>query len=411
MQFEGFSDLAGKRIALVASRAPWPTITGDRVRTIGMAEGLAAHGAEVVVICPEVSGDKQDIFNVPNVTLHPVARPNRGMDLLTALTQAFSRKDPLQTALFPCKRLEEAVRAMHRSRPIDAVVVQLARLGPVAQSLIQDIPVILDMVDLLSLNFQRRAQIAKKPLGLLYGMEADRLRHLERHLSQNMPVLLANAAEKDAAIAIGAPANQVHLLTNGVRSTVDADMPRDMDIMFSGNLSYEPNVRAVEILANVIAPGLQRKNPGAMPNIHIVGAHPNSLIHAAISKGGLKLHANVPSVSDLLSRSKLMVAPILAATGVQNKVLEAMAAGCVPVVTPAAVSGIPGFVDGLHGLCIHDPIDFPAAIIKLLHDEDAWKAMSQSGRNFAEQHYGWKYRVQPLAALILSYSRKASQPK
>lgn len=369
-----------------------------------MAEGLAAHGAEVVVVCPEASDEKQGTFNFANVSLHSVEKSNRAMELLSGLMRAVIRNDPLQTALFSCSRLHQAVCQLHRVQPFDAVVVQLARIGPVAQSLAQEMPVILDMVDLLSLNFQRRAQIARKSLGLLYAIEAERLRRLELTLSQRMHVLLANSSERDAAIAAGAPESHVHLLTNGVQNTSELKTSRDIDVIFSGNLSYEPNVRAVEFLANVVAPGLQQQSPNAVPSIHVVGANPNNIVQHAVAKRGLHLHANVPSVSAMLGRSRVMAAPILAATGVQNKVLEAMAAGCVPVVTPAAISGIPGFLDGVHGVCITDPIDFPAAIIKLLNDIEAWERISQAGRQFAEHNYGWRHRVDPLVKLILPSS-------
>lgn len=400
MQFEGFSDLAGKRIALVASRAPWPTITGDRVRTIGMAEGLASRGAQVVVVCPEAPDQPGDLFHATAVSLHTVPKASRGLALLAGLVRATVRREPLQAALFPCDSLSQAVSHLHRQSPLDAVVVQLARIGPVARSLAQEMPVVLDMVDLLSLNFERRAQIARWPLGMLYALEAHRLRRLETALAAKMPVLLANEAEKTVAISNGAPESNVQILTNGVRSIRDTGERRDLDVMFSGNLSYEPNVRAVQALASTVAPALRQRASQKKVDIHIVGAQPNSLVKAAVAAGGLHLHANVPSMSAMLARSRLMVAPILAATGVQNKVLEAMASGCVPIVTPAAVSGIPGFLNGVHGLCLPQITDFPAAISQILENEDRWSDISSACRKFVESEYGWGRRVEPLAHII-----------
>jgi glycosyltransferase involved in cell wall biosynthesis len=81
-----------------------------------------------------------------------------------------------------------------------------------------------------------------------------------------------------------------------------------------------------------------------------------------------------------LWRSAIAIAPIFEARGVQNKVLEAAAAGLPSVVTSAVRAGLPK--DVLRACRLADtPADFAAAVIDLLAvSPDARRALAAEAR-------------------------------
>jgi glycosyltransferase involved in cell wall biosynthesis len=73
-----------------------------------------------------------------------------------------------------------------------------------------------------------------------------------------------------------------------------------------------------------------------------VGAEPTSSLRAAAARTpGVDVVGAVPDMEPYLWRTAVSVAPLRIARGVQNKVLEALAAGVPAVVTPAVMSGLP----------------------------------------------------------------------
>lgn len=395
-------ELQGRRILMVVSRHPMPTITGDRVRTLGIAYALAQSGAEITIVCPAIApyAAMNPLLVGEGVYIVGITTNKTVMGIAGAIIARCFDGLPFQAALFPQNELADyAEEGLNQGR-FDLCIVQLARLVPLALRLARNHRVVMDMVDLLSINFERRSRIASWPLKVGYKIESKRLRKAEEQIAICMPVVLANSVEGGTLLNRVPDAKDILLVTNGVGEVSCNTMARSTDLIFSGNLAYEPNERAVERIVNGITPALRKLRSDV--SVEIAGATPRQGLSQMIVAGGATLMANVPSVSERLLQAKILVAPIDAATGVQNKVLEAMAAGCVPVVSKAAVSGIPGFVHGLHGLCAEDDDDFALAIDGLLSDHGRWESLSAKGIEFATQTYSWTARVQPLVKRIVA---------
>jgi hypothetical protein len=86
----------------------------------------------------------------------------------------------------------------------------------------------------------------------------------------------------------------------------------------------------------------------------------------AVSRtSGVEVTGAVPDVRPYLWRAAVSVAPIWTARGVQNKVLEAVAAGLPSVITPAVMGGLPAQVAS--ACAVADTADtFAASVLRLL---------------------------------------------
>ncbi len=105
----------------------------------------------------------------------------------------------------------------------------------------------------------------------------------------------------------------------------------------------------------------------------------------------------VPDVRPYLWRAAVAVAPLDTAHGVQNKVLEAVAAGLPAVVTPAVHEGLP---DAVRPACLvaSDAAGFAEAIAQLLA-LSAEKRRALASRACLDA-LTWETCLQPLAGIL-----------
>ena len=109
-------------------------------------------------------------------------------------------------------------------------------------------------------------------------------------------------------------------------------------------------------------------------------------------------HGELPD--GFIAAADAVLAPLLIARGVQNKVLEAMAMARPVVLTPEAATGIAAS-DGEDWLiCPPDPAAMCAAIEALLSHSDAPARIGAAARAFVLGHHGWEAMLAPLAGLL-----------
>ena len=154
--------------------------------------------------------------------------------------------------------------------------------------------------------------------------------------------LVVNERERDALTAI-APDARVEVVPNGI--DLDAFAPPGPPaeapvVIFCGVMNYGPNVQAMQWFAHDVWPLVRSARPDAA--LLIVGSHPTPEVrNLAVGDPSITVTGAVPAVQPYLWRSAVSVAPLALARGLQNKVLEALAAGLPVVVTPQVMAGLP----------------------------------------------------------------------
>ncbi len=96
-------------------------------------------------------------------------------------------------------------------------------------------------------------------------------------------------------------------------------------------------------------------------------------------------------------RAAVAAAPLHIARGIQNKVLEAVAAGLPTVVTPVVAEGLPAEI--LHACAVaHDATGFAGALVRFLNMSPFERRMAAAMADLDE--LAWKARLAPLAELL-----------
>lgn len=195
------------------------------------------------------------------------------------------------------------------------------------------------------------------------------------------------------------PGRRVLVVPNGVdcaaiRPGPARDGARPV-FLFTGDLSFDPNVHAACTLISDIFPRLRDQFPEA--ELRLVGRNPHPRI-LAIRGPGVAIAADVPEMLPHLQDAAVYLAPLLTGAGTRTKLLEAMAAGLPIVTTSVGLEGIAAR-DGTEVRIAEDADGMAAAATRLLREPAEGRRLGQAARQLAEERYDWPKCLAPLTSL------------
>ena len=122
--------------------------------------------------------------------------------------------------------------------------------------------------------------------------------------------------------------------------------------------------------------------------------------YAVARERGAVLRGQHQFVALVVAAADAVLAPLLIARGVQNKVLEAMAMARPVVLTPEAATGIAGANDEHWLISPPDPEDMAADISDLLANPAAAARIGGAARDFVLRQHGWDAMLAPLGPML-----------
>jgi glycosyltransferase involved in cell wall biosynthesis len=156
-------------------------------------------------------------------------------------------------------------------------------------------------------------------------------------------------------------------------------------VMFHGSLSAPHNRDAARVLLREIHPGVLRERPET--ELWIVGpGMDGSLAEFARSLPNVRLTGHVPDVKPLLEQAAVYVCPHATGSGMKTKMLEAWALGKATVATPRALGGLRA-ADGVNTLIAKTPVEFAAAVARLIRDPGLRRTLGRNAREAALKNY------------------------
>jgi len=202
---------------------------------------------------------------------------------------------------------------------------------------------VLDMVDVDSAKWAAFGEAASFPRSWIFRREARCLAAFEQHaVAAARSVVVVNERERETLLRL-APDAGVVVAPNGV--DVDALSPRDLPmtgerVIFAAVFNYAPNADGAIWFAREVWPRVREARRSA--RLTLAGASPTRAVRRlAEADESIEVTGSVKDIRPFLWQSAVSVAPIFQARGVQNKVLEAAAAGLPAVVTRPVWEGLP----------------------------------------------------------------------
>ncbi|OHD10018.1 TIGR03087 family PEP-CTERM/XrtA system glycosyltransferase [Sphingopyxis sp. RIFCSPHIGHO2_12_FULL_65_19] len=394
-------------ILFLVHRAPWPPDRGDRIRSWHMFAALSKLAPVHVAALADSEADAALARDKMTPLCKSLRIEVRNVSRPLALAQAVLNREPVSNRLF---RSAELARHVDRLIGGGGITHIVAFSGQMAQYLPArfDGPMLMDFVDVDSAKFATYAeQDQRQPLHWVHAREARILGAYEAAVARRADASLFVSAAEAALFCrqSGVGADTIHAIENGIDTdrfdpsvalTPVATGAGPLAV-FTGQMDYRPNIDAVRWFARDILPLIRRRHDRA--RFAIVGRAPTGEVRALETLPGVLVTGEVPDVRPWLAAADAVVAPLLLARGVQNKLLEAMAMARPVVASAAAATGIDA-VPGEH-LRVADGADAMAdAVCALFDDGAAAAAMGQAARARMIARYGWDARLAPLGKLL-----------
>jgi len=218
-------------------------------------------------------------------------------------------------------------------------------------------------------------------------IEFLKLRHFERGLTR-LPYEFAVCSEMDKQ-ALG-DGSRIWVVPNGVELPLAQPTPRpstaELVLLFVGEMSYAPNIDAVQFFTRKIFPHIRREIPAV--RFMIVGREPDHAVKALHDGQSIIVTGSVPSVEPYLEKATLVVVPIRFGGGTRIKILEAMAHGKAVVSTRVGAEGL-DLESWKHLLVTDSPSSFTDACLLLLRDRPLRERIAAEGFHLVRAKYQW----------------------
>jgi polysaccharide biosynthesis protein PslH len=379
------------KILFLTPRIPFPPIKGDRIRPYYFIKELSRSCNVDLCTFYENHDDLDGIKEMGKYCqkIETVFLP-RIRSYLNILLTLFNLK-PLQVNYYFSFKMKRKLKEILQREQYDIIHVVLDRMMPYAKIANSNI-IVLDHIDALSLNMLRRASaernIFKK---VVFNFEYLLIKRFE----ENTQCLYNTSLVTSEIDKNFLPDKNTIIIPNGVDTDyfTSQSKDKDIDLIFTGNMGYFPNVEAALYLAQEILPRLQKRCPQI--KIYIVGANPSRKIRALSSNKNITVTGFVDDIRVYLNRAKVFVAPLRSGSGIQNKILEAMACGLPVVTTSYGNAGIKARDNEC--LVVADSADlFTDKIIALLSSEILGSAIGSKARRYMEEEFSWSSKVKKL---------------
>jgi glycosyltransferase involved in cell wall biosynthesis len=263
--------------------------------------------------------------------------------------------------------MQRYVERLLHSGGFDLLLVSGSDLYPIAESLL-GAPMVVDWCDTDSIRMRlalRHTGLLEWPLRFLRYQQMRRVE--ERVFRKLRHVTFISRRDRDAAVGV---ARSGTIIPNG------CDLgywrrrggERGKRIVFTGVLDYAPNADAAHYLLSSIVPLVRREIPDL--EVVIAGRNPSSdLQDLARKTAGVNVTGSVPDLRPYLESAAVFVAPLRFASGMQNKILEAMAMELPVVTTSVAAAGFSVDGDEEPPLLLGDHAhELAAHITTVMHD-------------------------------------------
>lgn len=292
------------------------------------------------------------------------------------------KKEPFKTYIFPVDSYYnlELISSLLLKEQID--IIQFDNLEPI---LLQG----MELSQLSGAKLVSEMHYVVKNLAKRLGANAHRLSEIE-----NMEKLVSKSIDHIICLSkqdklyfeknLGLKQEKISVIPSGVDCREIKYWGPNFEaknIIFLGNLFFEPNEDAVRVIKNQVYPRLRQDGF----RFTIAGDCPDNL-RSELSEADFVFTGIVPDLNSLFKEATLALAPIDEGTGMRIKFLNYFAAGTPIITTNVATNG---FNDKKNFYIEDDYSIYPSIIVSLWENKNKLRELSRSGRVLVSKKYDW----------------------
>lgn len=381
---------------MLVSRFPYPLEKGDKLRAFHQLKELSKH-FDITLFAlsnqPVISEHFQKVDKYcEKIVIHKQSLFEKGWNILRSSLNG----NPYQVGYFYSSKGQRKIKSLLKTESFNHIYCQLVRMSEYVKNE-HSIPKTLDYMDALSAGIQRRENQQPPYKRWLFRSEARRLKKYESLMFdffENRTII----SKQDRQLILHPKTTEIVCIPNGIDASFFEEklQKKSHDFVFVGNMSYPPNIEAIAYIAKEILPKFPEKT------LLVSGSSPSKRVKKiAAENAQIELTGWVDDIRDSYTAGKVFLAPMMIGTGMQNKLLEAMAMGVPCITTPLANNPI-GTKANEEILVASDAEGFENAIQLLLTNENKYAEIQRNARSFVERNHHWDNTTQRLIELIES---------
>ena len=386
------------KILVLLSRFPYPLEKGDKLRAFHQIKELSKKHEIILIALSDEKVEKKSIEILSEFCSKiEVIRLPKLMIYWNLLMQLLFTNKSLQVAYFYNKNAQKQIDECLLKYQPDHIYCQLIRVTEYVRK--SKIKKTLDFMDALARGMERRIEDAPFYFKWFLKIETTRLKRYEHIIFDdfdNKTII----SEQDRALIVNINNDNIQVVPNGVdyETYQIKELPKEFDLIFTGNMAYPPNVASVVYLVNNIMPLLWKEKPAM--KLVIVGAQPSSKV-LKLKSDKVIVTGWIEDISTYYAKSKIFIAPMQIGTGLQNKLLEAMAMK-LPCITSSLANNALGATPNENILIGSNEKEYTQHIINLIDNHNFREQIAEKGYQFVTKNYTWEGSTAILENLITS---------
>ena len=390
------------RILYLSQRIPYPPDRGDRIVTFHQIKHLSRQHEIVVgsLGLHSSPADKKELVRALGVkVIAPVhARLPRLINTISSLLAG----KPLTLGYFYNRALRNSLESLVNRVVFDVIIIFSSSMAQYVEKM-DHIPRILNFCDVDSQKWLALSERQRGPMRWIYRREACTLLKYEQKVAQEFTASCVVTQREADVFHQFIPGIPVHIIENGVdieHFSGFSRRPDGLKLVFVGVMDYSPNIEAVIYFAEQVWPQILKVHPNA--SFIIVGSRPVRTVRQLAERQGIEVTGQVPDIRPYLSTATLFIAPLRVARGVQNKVLEAMAAGLPVLTTPVVAKGLPAGAEDNIFLAEQEPTSWTSAVLALIANSKSREERAASAKEYVRRFCSWDSKLEKLDSLLES---------
>lgn len=390
------------KILIIAARFPRSSGKPDSFTVYHLVRFLAKNHELCLASFVQDEDDRAAVGEMEEACTEVQAIPHSDRKGRAGIICRSANLRPLQVNYYASSEMKKAVSGLVEKHQPDLIYCHLFRMAPYA--LPYRIPRVLALQISHTLNYRRLLKHTRS-LGrqILYGIEYLLVKPYEKRMLAKFDQCLLISPFDRQSLDPEEKLTNIFYSPHGVDTeyfrrdrTPGPDEPEPKTIVFPANFDAATNRDAASWLLQDILPRIRREEPEV--RLILAGRNPTAELWAAAENDDrIEVTGFVEDIRPYFKRSTVLVDPVRACAGLQNKLLTGFSMEIPVVATRCANEGIQARED--LDVLLTDADDgegFAGCVIRLLQDGGLRKELTASARRFVTEQWTWEYHFEQL---------------
>jgi sugar transferase (PEP-CTERM/EpsH1 system associated) len=386
------------KILFLTSRIPYPLDKGDKLRAYHFIKELSHNNNIILCAINDSKTQAGTIEHLSQYCEKIYVYNLTKFQILISLLKNILNKLPFQVAYFTNNNFKRKINEVVKNEKPDIIFYQLIRMSEYARD--NSIPKVIDYMDVLSIGIEKRIEKEVWLKKYLLTLEYARLKNYEFEVFKLYKKHFI-ITEQDRDLIPHPNRNEIEIISNGVDLSYykpsSSANKKEFEVVFSGNMAYPPNIEGALFLVEKIMPLVWAIYPDS--RVVIVGTSPTKKIQSLASKNVI-ITGKVDDIREYFYLSKIFVGPLFMNTGLQNKLLEAMACFTPCITTTEANNALKADAN-IELLIANSETEFAKKIIELLENENLREFLADKAYKFIISNHKWSVIAGNLSQILL----------